>query len=397
MRKCLLVSPVGYRKHRSGRRSFAAAREAGPPRAARVVVGREALQQLEPLTRCDRPPMPSAWNGSRAAQCRRERTRGSSLGAAERADGLVDRAEAAVGADRLQEAGAPGGLEDGLPYLSERELHPCRPQSFAQLGELLGARDVEAGVRAGVEDHGPRCRFAGPDESLDGVADERGVGVEERCLQSEDQQPRHLRVRRVAPDVAVGVGDVRDVPEHGDVRPARVVDDQEDHRDHADHEPGQHVDCQDAGERPEPDPELEPPLGVVLPELVDLPEVGDRVDDQRGEHRLGQVLEERREDEHRHEREHGRDEWRDLGPGAGSLVDGRLRQAAAAGEAAEEAGAGIRDAERDQLLVGVDLVAVLGRKILGRPERLAEDHDQQPAGTRDQRCDVAGRRMRDRR
>ena len=91
----------------------------------------------------------------------------------------------------------------------------------------------------------------------------------------------------------------------------------------------------------------------------------------------------------------GGEQRRDLGAGACALVDGGLREAAAGGQAADEARAGVRGAERDQLLVGVDLVAVLGREGLRGAERLAEDDEHHARGGRQQHRDVRRRDVRD--
>ena len=61
------------------------------------------------------------------------------------------------------------------------------------------------------------------------------------------------------------------------------------------------------------------------------------------------------------------------------------------GQPAEEARADVRDAERDHLLVGVDLVAVLGGERLRGAERLAEDDQHHPGGDGRERGDVARR------
>ena len=196
-------------------------------------------------------------------------------------------------ADRLEEAGSPGGVADVPAHLGEGEVDSSGPQRLDQLLEVLGGRDVELRVRAEVEDHGARRLFLCAGEALHGVADERGVRVEHRGLEPQHEETGRRGVVGVAVDVAVGVRDVRDASEHGDVRPARVVHDEQHHRHDAEHEARQHVDRDHADARADPDPELERPLAPVLPELRDLPEMRDGVDDQRGEHRLRQVLEER--------------------------------------------------------------------------------------------------------
>ncbi|MFZ0088675.1 MAG: hypothetical protein WAL63_04155 [Solirubrobacteraceae bacterium] len=125
--------------------------------------------------------------------------------------------------------------------------------------------------------------------------------------------------------------------------------------------------------------------------------MGDGVDDQRGQHRLGQVGEQGCEQQHRHEDEQPGDERRHLRAGARPVVDRGLRQAAAPGQAAEQPGPKVGDPERDHLLAGVDLIAILGRERLGGPQRLAEDDQQQPRGRCHQGRDVARPHARNRR
>jgi hypothetical protein len=93
-----------------------------------------------------------------------------------------------------------------------------------------------------------------------------------------------------------------------------VVDDKQEHRGDADHEAGEYVDRDHPEERCEREPELEALQLVVAAHLGELPQVRDRVDDQRGEYRLGQVLEQRGEHEHRDQDQdqHRRDQGRDL-------------------------------------------------------------------------------------
>ncbi len=98
------------------------------------------------------------------------------------------------------------------------------------------------------------------------------------------------------------------------------------------------------------------------------------MNDHRGQHRLGQVGEQRRQGQHGDQAEQGGDHRRQLGAGAGAVVDGGLRQAAAGGQPAEQAGADVGQAQRDHVLAGVQPVAVLVGERLRGAERLAEDH-----------------------
>ena len=100
--------------------------------------------------------------------------------------------------------------------------------------------------------------------------------------------------------------------EGAEVRLARVVDDEQEHRRDTDHEPRQHVERDHAEQGRHAEYELGPLLPVVEPELGDLEQVRDGVDDQRREHRLRQVFEERRQQQHGDEDQRRGDERRDL-------------------------------------------------------------------------------------
>ena len=109
------------------------------------------------------------------------------------------------------------------------------------------------------------------------------------------------------------------------------------------------------------------------------------MDDQRRQDRFGQVLEQRRQDEDRDEREQRRrstGESSERAPAPSLTAD--CERLPPAGETADETRPGVRDPERDQLLIGIDLVAVLGRERLRGPERLAVDDEHHPGRGRDQ-------------
>jgi hypothetical protein len=67
---------------------------------------------------------------------------------------------------------------------------------------------------------------------------------------------------------------------------------------------------------------------VEAHERGNVDEVDQRRDHDRGERRLGEILEEAGEEEQRDDREHGDDEPRELRPCPGRGVHGRLREAA---------------------------------------------------------------------
>ena len=105
-------------------------------------------------------------------------------------------------------------------------------------------------------------------------------------------RPGNPRVVGVAGDVAVGVGERGTGP-----RTTRAAGSPGRPRAGAsrrpEHEPGKDVEVITPTPGPEAEPELERRSRVVPAELVDLPEMRDRVDDERGQNRFGQALEQR--------------------------------------------------------------------------------------------------------
>ena len=90
----------------------------------------------------------------------------------------------------------------------------------------------------------------------------------------------------------------------------------------------------------------------------------------RRQHRLRQIPQQARGEQHDDEREERRDQSGQRRAGPGALVDERLRHAAADGEPAAEPGQQIAGAERQELLVGVETVAVLLREHAADGRRL---------------------------
>ena len=109
---------------------------------------------------------------------------------------------------------------------------------------------------------------------------------------------------------------------------------------------------------------------VEAHERGDVDELDDRGDHDRGQRRLGELLEQPGEEQQRD----APSAPRRPGPTAATsrprtAVDRRLREAAVDDHAAGEAGGEVGRAEAEQLAVRVDLVVVPGRVGLGRAER----------------------------
>ena len=85
----------------------------------------------------------------------------------------------------------------------------------------------------------------------------------------------------------------------------------------------------------------------------------------------------------------------ELGPVARRLAGRGLAEAGIDREATEQAAGDVRRAERDQLLVRVDVVAVPRTERAGRPDRFGEGEEDDPERSRDQEDQVAEREVGD--
>ena len=136
-------------------------------------------------------------------------------------------------------------------------------------------------------------------------------------------------------------------------------------------------------EDPDPSAHAEQPVAAVDPvvalERGERDEPDHRVDDDRTERRTWQALEQCCQEQHRGQDEHGVDQRRQLGLLARTVGDRGLRQAAVDDEAAHEPRCAVRHPLRDELLVRVELVAVLARHAPRGSKRLgvADEDDRQ--------------------
>jgi hypothetical protein len=105
------------------------------------------------------------------------------------------------------------------PDVGERDVYARRAHRVDELGQHLGARDVESLVCADVDHQRGRWQITRPDECLDAVSNRRGVRVEERSLEPEHEQAGDRVVVRVPSEVAVCQPDVFD---DGPAKPVRI-------------------------------------------------------------------------------------------------------------------------------------------------------------------------------
>ena len=175
----------------------------------------------------------------------------------------------------------------------------------------------------------------------------------------------------------------------------RSVDEQQQRDDDADEQPRQRVEDEHAEHGGDGGDEVRTcrvavdaaeSVGVQLVQIdegSDVDELDHRRDHDGGEGRLGQVLEQRGQEQQGHDREDGDGEPGQLRSSTGRTVDGGLGEAAVDDHAAGQPGADVRGAESDQLPVRIDLVVLSSGVRLGRAEAFGEADEHDARGRRE--------------
>mmetsp|Transcript_33810 Transcript_33810/g.101897 ORF Transcript_33810/g.101897 Transcript_33810/m.101897 type:complete len:351 (+) Transcript_33810:942-1994(+) len=180
-----------------------------------------------------------------------------------------------------------------------------------------------------------------------------------------------------------------DAPEDGDLRPRGLVDydDQRQRDRHGDaHEHSQEERAEEGHEPEDAVPLLDAP---ELDRLVVGHKRDDRVQHHRGQCKLGQVVEERREEHQRAEQQDRRDHARELRERARGVVHRRPGEAAGHGVAGQGRADEVGEAQGQHLLPGVDLVAVLRGQVFADCNRLHVANEARGHGGRQNPRDVA--------
>ena len=126
------------------------------------------------------------------------------------------------------------------------------------------------------------------------------------------------------------------------------------------------------------------------PELWDIDQAGRRVDHDRAEGSSREGSEDRSQEHHGQQDGCQRDERVQLAPAAEGVSDHRAAAAAAHREPLHHAGRHVRGTEGEQLLVGVDGVAVAGCEGAPGQHVVGVRHDRHPDSRQQQRPHVAG-------
>ena len=155
----------------------------------------------------------------------------------------------------------------------------------------------------------------------------------------------------------------------------------------------EHAEHGDAGERHHRQRELRASPVEQAPCARDVDQAHDRDDHDRRERRLRQIVHETGSNHQQHRQDAGADQPGDLAARADVLGDGRARAARGDGESLEEPGRDVRDAERRELLVLVDLLAKPARVAARQDARVGERDEGDPDRRREQRLEIVERHI----
>mmetsp|Transcript_58889 Transcript_58889/g.155100 ORF Transcript_58889/g.155100 Transcript_58889/m.155100 type:complete len:719 (-) Transcript_58889:350-2506(-) len=278
---------------------------------------------------------------------------------------LVHGGEEPLLANELLQVGLAHCLVDTVPSHCECRLDAAAPEVADDVLDDVDGRRVHADDGRHLQDHVLRLVhfLEVVHVGQQHVLDEGRVREVERGADAADEDVGDEGSAALLLHVAVD-GRARDAPEDRDLGADRLVD--HDDQGEADGHGDAHEHTQEEGADEGHDPEHEI-MPLDAQELLGLAEChqrnhGAHHDDRESE--LGQVVEERGQEEEREEHEDRRDEARELRAGARVVVHRRAREAAGDRVAGEDRAHQVRDTEGEHLLPGLDLVAVLRREVL---------------------------------
>ena len=265
---------------------------------------------MVPLTACGVSGDPLVRNGDGAHGLtippahRCEATRSAS-GVELGLDGAVDVAVDVVGADQVDDSVGVKHRQDVGLDAGEAEADVVHLEELVDLRQLRHALGVDEVDALEVEHERPHAFV---DEVADPVLERFRRGEEQAAVEPQHDDALERLVVRVLADVAkhLGVG-LTAQERHRGLR--GDVDEPAEREHDADHDAGEDAGREHADDRSDGDPEIEPGHPVEAAELgdVDHPE-HDRVDDDRREHCLRQIGEQRRQHDQRRDHEAARDE-----------------------------------------------------------------------------------------
>ncbi len=290
----------------------------------------------------------------------------------QRHDGVVERG-VDPDAEAVPQPGAPHDVADRTFDVGEVERHAQIVVLVEHLGKHLGSRGVQV-VDAGRVEHDRTAdvghRTGVPEQQL---LHRRRIDEGQGGIDADDADPVGGLDLGEPGNVAIGGGAGHPTEHrrvgHGD------AGEHDEHRGDDGHEDAD-LDAQEQGgeERDAQADEIGSFDRGDVAHLAHVEETDHGHDDDGAQGRRGQRLEERGEERHRGQHDGGRDDRGERRAGAGGVVDRRARESTGDRIAPEEPRRDVGHAQPDQLLIGLDVVAVAAGVDLGHRDRLHETH-----------------------
>lgn len=171
---------------------------------------------------------------------------------------------------------------------------------------------------------------------------------------------------------------------------ARAIDQNGQRETDGDAEAGQHAQRQHADEGGQRRCGVDGPHAGKALQRLDVDQAPHGAHHDGSQDGLGEIVRDTGDREHHDEHDGGADQAGQLRSGAARVAQGRARQTPADHDAAKGPGADVGQTEGDQLLVGVDLIAVADGEGPGAAQGLGVDHHGDAGGARQQAKYVGG-------
>jgi len=272
------------------------------------------------------------------------------------------------------------------------------PIALAELVEetvqSVESRGVDVGHRLGVEHQPPDRLRCAPNRLLNATHHVVRIREEQPVVEPVDNNA--WCDHRIPVNRDVGIGAAVGTPaEHRVMGSSAPADDIDDRQADRHRQRLQHACQNDAGHRHRGDGELDPIRVRKRPPLRRLEQRCGGGDDDRAEHRLGQVRHGPGQ-EHQHERHRPcGDEPRNLRPGTHVVIDGGTRVARTDGKPLREPGGNGGCGHRKQLLIGPHVLAAAPRERAGGQDLVGGSHEEDPERCGNQLQNIDERRPRD--
>ena len=200
---------------------------------------------------------------------------------------------------------------------------PLSPKLRDQLFEHRPRGGIEVGDGAGVDEYlAHRWRLLAY-QGAHRLAEPARVGEEQLAVDAQDDQAGEGLVLGVILHAAVAQGLVVDCPggpsQDRALRPVGAEDQRQQGDDHGDEQADEDTEQEDARKADQRQQEVAAVDASQAAQRLDVDEVGDGGDHDRSEDRFGQVVEQRHEQQHRHDQEDEEDDVGELRLDAGRV------------------------------------------------------------------------------